>query len=55
MTAVVCMAAAVGAVPVVHEHVHQRAREEQKQGQRADEVRAVLTEQEVCCDGTHHK
>jgi hypothetical protein len=55
MTAVVCMAAAVGAVPVVHEHVHQRAREEQKQGQRADEVRAMLAEQEVCCDGAHHK
>lgn len=54
MTVVVCVVAPVGTVPVVHENVHQRACEEQKQGQGADEVRAMLANQEVGCDRAHH-
>jgi hypothetical protein len=55
MPAVVCVIAAVGAVAVVHEDMHQRAGENQKEWQRADEVGAVLAEQEICCNGAHHK
>jgi hypothetical protein len=50
-----CIAAAVGAVTVVHEDMHQRACEKQQERQGADDVGPVLACEEVCCDGTHDK
>lgn len=50
-----CMTAAMRTVTVVHENMHQWAREKQEERQRADEMGAVLACQEVCCDGTDDK
>ena len=39
-------AVTMAAVPVVHEQVHQRAEQEEEEGKRPEEVRAVLGEEE---------
>ena len=43
----VIIAAAMPTVPPVHEDVHQRAGQQQKKWQRAEEVGAVFGEQEI--------
>ena len=48
---VVSMTASVSTMTVVHEHVHQRAGQQQQERQRTEEVGAVLAQQEVRCDG----
>ena len=53
MAAAVTTVATVPAVAAVHENVHQRAGQQQQEGQRAEEVRTVLAQQEVRGDGTH--
>ena len=47
--------AAVFAVTVAHEDKHQRTRQQQQERQRAEEVGAVLAQQEVRGDGAHHE
>ena len=49
------MPATVTAVTAVHEDVHQRAGEQQQEGQRPEEVGAVFAEEEVRGDSAEYE
>ena len=48
------MTATVSSMAMVHEDMHQRARQQQHERQRTQEVGAVLAQQKVSGDGTEH-
>jgi hypothetical protein len=52
---VVTVAAAVSSVSAVHEHVHQRAGQQQQEGQGPEEVGTVFAEKKVRGDSAEHE
>ena len=52
---VVTVAAIVSSVPAVHEHVHQRAGQEQQEGQGPEKVGTVFAEKKVRSDSAEYE